>query len=757
MVVMANNEKSNARKKQPRKKGPAVKRARTSTVDNEVDSDEFVSLSGLPWKSVSAPSGMIYGDDDLGGFLCLEEIEDVDCVWEGDASTGKVCRFKRRSDKHKNKDAVSTNEKLLEQQEMPLTEEEMQGFIHIDDFVEEDEVPEDKPKKAKKEKKEKKQAKDNKQKNTTTNETVKPAANTKAKSTSNGASVWESLGLVSSLVEALNNLGYTQPTRIQAETLPLALDKQDIIGAAETGSGKTLAFGLPILQYLAKLPDLDNRESRGLTALILAPTRELAIQVKDHLVAVSQHMSVKVAAIVGGMSVQKQERILKQHPDILVATPGRLWEIMSENDDYRAHIRRLRFLVLDEADRMLESGHFKELEFILSAISRKEKTSEWTEMDVASFGNEDNKQKKAPRRQTFVFSATLGHDLQLHKRKENKSGKKGAAKSDDANLQNLLDRIEFNYGEPKVVDVTRAEAVAENLVEARIDCLKDDKDLYLYYFLCRYPGRTIVFTNSIDCLRRILPLFKLLRIDAYGLHAQMQQRQRLKNVDRFKANERGVLIASDVAARGLDIPSVDHVIHYQLPRSGDTYVHRSGRTARAGKEGMSIMLCSPDELASYRKLCQVLKKSNGISEFPVDQTIVVELKKRIQLAKQIDQKEHSTQKKRHEDDWMVRNAEALGIELDDVIHGTGKNKRNKYGGDDSDEDNDERARQKAKVQQMKHNLNQLLSKPLMPHGSSGRYLTSGVVRDLADRLLNAKRKLLLTHIWCCMIRLIRVL
>ncbi|RKP27028.1 P-loop containing nucleoside triphosphate hydrolase protein, partial [Syncephalis pseudoplumigaleata] len=434
-----------------------------------------------------------------------------------------------------------------------------------------------------------------------------------------------------------------------------------------------------------------------------------------------------VATIVGGMSVQKQERMLKQHPDILVATPGRLWEMMSE----ATHIRRLRFLVLDEADRMLESGHFKELEYILSAISRKEQASEWNSADNASLEGNSTKQKRPPRRQTFVFSATLGRDLQLHKRRGHATEKKASSSSKEASMQNLLDRIEFDSAEPKVVDVTRAEAVAENLVEARIDCIKEDKDLYLYYFLCRYPGRTIVFTNSIDCIRRILPLFKLLRIDAYGLHAQMQQRQRLKNVDRFKTNPRGVLIASDVAARGLDIPSVDHVIHYQLPRSGDTYVHRSGRTARAGREGMSIMLCSPDELTSYRKLCQVLKKPNGISEFPVDHIIVVELKKRIQLAKQIDQQEHATQKQRHDDDWMIRNAEALEIELDDTDD------------DDAMATRGERTRSKAKVQQLKHELGRLLSQPLIPHGSSGRYLTSGVVRDLAERLLSADRKWML--------------
>ncbi|KAI9594353.1 P-loop containing nucleoside triphosphate hydrolase protein [Syncephalis fuscata] len=754
-VLNTQNDTMQAERKRSRKKRGPGKRAREQMANNEqqaasneqqTTSSEFIGGSHLSWKQVTAPSGIIHGDDNLGGFLCLEEVDDVECLWEGDDNTGRVCRFKARSTKSDTKNNVS----LMAQHETPLTEEEMQGFIHIDDFVEEAEpVPSKKPKtkplvvanhEQNTEKPDTTKNKTKTKKATNEYETAKEANNSSAKTTADG-SAWDNLGLVQPLVETLKTLGYTQPTRIQAETLPFSLKKQDIIGAAETGSGKTLAFGLPILQYLAKLPDLEARGSRGLSALILAPTRELAIQVKDHLVAVSQQLSVKVAVIVGGMSVQKQERMLKQHPDILVATPGRLWEIMSENDDYRAHIRRLRFLVLDEADRMLESGHFKELEFILSAISLKEKTSEWHASDKVASSDAETKHKRPSRRQTFIFSATLNHNLQLHKRgAKNQKKAESSAKASEANLQNLLDRIEFSSAEPKVVDVTRAEAVAESLVEVRIDCLKEDKDLYLYYFLCRYPGRTLIFTNSIDCIRRILPLFKLLRINVYGLHAQMQQRQRLKNVDRFKSDERAVLIASDVAARGLDIPFVEHVIHYQLPRSGEIYVHRSGRTARAGREGISAMLCSPDELTSYRKLCQVLKKHNGIPEFPVDQIIVAELKKRIQLAKQIDKQEHSVQKRRHDDEWLIKHAEMMDIELDDTIHTKRKGGASHIADDDNEESIEQQARQKAKVQKLKQQLDQMLSQSLVPRGSSGRYLTSGVVRDLAERLLNADQK-----------------
>ncbi len=173
----------------------------------------------------------------------------------------------------------------------------------------------------------------------------------------------------------------------------------------------------------------------------------------------------------------------------------------------------------------------------------------------------------------------------------------------------MLKKVEFRDKDPLYVNLTTTQVVASRVVESKIDCIKTEKDTMLYYILCRYTGKTIVFVNSIDAIRRLVPILSNLVENVYGLHAEMQQKQRLKNLDRFKSNDNAILIASDVASRGLDIPLVDHVIHYQLPRTAEIYVHLSGRTARgADGEGVSIMLCSPEEVALYKKICFALKK-----------------------------------------------------------------------------------------------------------------------------------------------------
>lgn len=469
---------------------------------------------------------------------------------------------------------------------------------------------------------------------------------------------------------------FTKPSQIQEQALPLALAGRDVIGVAETGSGKTLAFGFPILQCLAQQAAFAKESSsplnESLTALILTPTRELAIQVKDHLVAFAQFTGHHVVPIVGGMSIQKQTRQLDRNPAIIVATPGRLWELISTNPTYSERLIQARFLVLDEADRMLESGHFEELSNILKLLERKrEKTSDWDQHVKAAAaaktagGDDDEDQEKKDgkgkedtvkptsiartdydfSRQTFIFTATLSKELSLNlTRKKNKA--KSAQQSTEGTLEDLMERIEFHDESPAMVNVGSEKIVASKLLEAKIDCLTAEKDLYLYYFAKKYPGRTLVFVNSIDAIRHLVPMMQLLGIEALGMHAQMQQRQRLKNLDRFKSNPFAFMIASDVAARGLDIPLVDHVIHYQVPRSGDIYVHRSGRTARAENEGISLLICGPDEVQLYRKMCITLKKdkTGGIPDFPIDRGVINEMKKRVALAKKIDEQEHRVQK-----------------------------------------------------------------------------------------------------------------
>jgi ATP-dependent RNA helicase DDX24/MAK5 len=535
-------------------------------------------------------------------------------------------------------------------------------------------------------------------------------------------SAWDELDLSEPVKNALKYNKFTTPTPIQKNSLPLAMKGRDIIGSAETGSGKTLAFGIPIIDYLA------THTREGLGGLILTPTRELAIQVRDHLENMSVFADLRVVAIVGGMSIQKQERLVKNKPDIIVATPGRLWEIFSNNTAYMDMLKHIKFLVLDEADRMLEKGHFEELTSLLNSLSNKRQdTTEWPEEVDGDAGK-----KKLPQdlgvHQTFIYTATLSKDLRFNVKAKKK---KIAANKATNTMEDLLNRIEFADSDPALVDMTSENVVASRLLEAKIDCIHTDKDLYVYYFVTRYPGRTIIFVNSIDAIRRLVPVFKLLNVEVLGLHAQMQQKQRLKNLEKFKSNPKAVLVASDVAARGLDIPLVDHVIHYQLPRSGEIYVHRSGRTARANRDGVSLLLCGPDEMRIYQKLCQTLRKNKDYPTFPIDLSILKAMTERVKLAVDIDRIQHQESKQTHEVNWMRNMAKEMDVDFDeDTMQGKGHQK--------SDE---ELQKAKVKAANLKNKLGHLLKEPILPAGVSMKFLTGGVISDLVDRLMKNESKL----------------
>lgn len=334
-------------------------------------------------------------------------------------------------------------------------------------------------------------------------------------------------------------------------------------------------------------------DANPLYALILTPTRELAVQVKDHLVTAAKYTGIRVAAVFGGLAAVKQERVLSKCPEIVVATPGRLWELICEGNKHLNKIQNAHFLVVDETDRMIEKGHFEELKQILERLN----------MDPIMM----------EQRQNFIFSATLTliHELPHYLKMKNANRKrKLKPETTEQKLQSLIDY--FGISQPKVIDITPNQTTggtARNLTECRISCSHDQKDLYLYYFLQKHPGRTIVFCNSIDCVRRVTKLFTILNCEPRALHAKMAQRQRLKNLERFTDSSTGLLVATDVAARGLDIPNVEHVIHYQVPRTSENYIHRSGRTARANREGITILLMEPDEVNVYVRLCRSLKRS----------------------------------------------------------------------------------------------------------------------------------------------------
>ncbi|CAI2161477.1 7537_t:CDS:10 [Funneliformis geosporum] len=669
-------------------------------------------------KKLAYPESIFMGDD-LGGFLCLEEIDYVDVEYENNEETqGKTIKFKRVKRDKKSSSAKIKNS--CAKPEEPLTKEESSNYYDLDTFdknlllgnkemdessqSEEDVILHDSSdnngdQNDESDKDENDESSINNSQSNSEDEMDIDSEiedrnlNNQSTSTNNNKptekgtgqnaieeeinlSAWNQFNLSSTIMNGLKALKFDKPTPIQEKTLLFSMSGRDVVGAAETGSGKTLAFGIPILEYII---NRNIKESENqLAGLILTPTRELAMQVRDHLQNISKTSLIKIMVIVGGMSVQKQQRLLSKHPNIIVATPGRLWELFSENDAYLDSLRRIKFLVLDEADRMLEPNHFEELNHILTVLSRTRiNTNEWAEGDMK--------------------------------------------KKEDCMNAELMHRLEFSDPDPVFLDITPEEAVAEKLQESKIDCLTKEKDLYTYYFITRYPGRTLIFVNSITAIRRLTPIMKLLNIEVFGLHAQMQQRQRLKNLDRFKQNPKAVMIASDVAARGLDIPLVEHVIHYQLPRSSDIYVHRSGRTARARKEGISLILCSPEELSLYRKLCLKLKKTDGLTNFPVDRGILNSMKQRIEFAGQIDQEEHKLQKMNYDNDWIKKAAQEFEVDLDDNVNDSNKGNQRQT---------------KERIRSLKFELNSLLSQPLVPRGTSTKYLTSGIVRDLADRLLD---------------------
>lgn len=536
---------------------------------------------------------------------------------------------------------------------------------------------------------------------------------------------WSAFPLLAPIKRALAKLGFQTPTQVQAETLPLSLGldatPRDVVGVAETGSGKTLAYGLPILQYIAEHPSTSL--DRPLEALILAPTRELALQVGHHLQAVSDAGGrfANIATICGGMAIQKQERILEQRggAHIVVATPGRLWDVLKQNDGFARRMRQARFVVIDEADRMVEAGHFAEINAILRMVRRT------TGAIPAN-----------PDMQTLVFSATMTKSLQQNLKKKQWRKKKRSAEPTNT-LDDLLSRVDFRDEDVAIVDLVTEKRVASNLLEAKIECIGKEKDAYLYYLLMRYPGRTLVFLNAIDGVRRLTPILTALGLDVYPLHGQLQQQQRLRNLDRFRRDDgkSKVLLATDVAARGIDVEGVDHVVHFQLPRSADAYVHRSGRTARAGHHGIAVALVEPNEQRLLAALWRALQRADPLQALPIEYTLLEPVRERLSLAKQIDALQHRHNKASHEDAWIKKLAEEVDMDLDSED-------------EDPDADTAASGRKKsaaakdARLASLKQQLAALLARPITTRGVSQRYLTSGTRPELLERLLDGDREVL---------------
>ncbi|KAL8998078.1 MAG: hypothetical protein Q9169_002771 [Polycauliona sp. 2 TL-2023] len=374
----------------------------------------------------------------------------------------------------------------------------------------------------------------------------------------NAAATFRGLGVIDSLCDACSKLGYENPTPIQTESIPLALQGRDIIGLAETGSGKTAAYALPILQALMDKP-------QSLFGLVMAPTRELADQISKAIEALGSLINVRSCVIVGGMDMVSQAIALGKKPHIVVATPGRLLDHLENTKGFS--LRSLKYLVLDEADRLLDLDFGDILDKILKVLPRE--------------------------RRTYLFSATMTSKVESLQR---------------ASLSNPL-RVSISANKYQTV---------ATLIQNYLLLPFKDKDLYLVYLLNRFAGQSIiVFTRTVNDAQRLALLVRSLNFKAIPLHGQLSQTARLGALGKFRAGESvRILIATDVASRGLDIPSVDVVVNFDLPQDSATYIHRVGRTARAGKSGHALSLVTQYDFEIYQRIEHALGKK--LDEFPVE-------------------------------------------------------------------------------------------------------------------------------------------
>lgn len=352
-----------------------------------------------------------------------------------------------------------------------------------------------------------------------------------------------SFGLHESLMRAISDMGYEVPTPIQKQAIPLVLAGSDVMGAAQTGTGKTASFGLPLLERLIPLANTSMSPARHpVRALVLTPTRELAVQVHENLESYAKYTGLRTACVFGGVDIHTQQDALRRGVEVLVATPGRLLDHIEQRN---TALSQVQIVVLDEADRMLDMGFLPDISRILKLLP--------------------------PQRQSLMFSATFSPEI-----------KKLAG--------NFLNN-------PKLVEVARENSTAKTItqklfevhdsekVDALLDLLDDE--------MCEDAKNILVFVNSKIACRRLARTLSQYGIEADAIHGDKTQDERIKTLDAFKRGDVRVLVATDVAARGLDIADLPVVINFDVPFNAEDYVHRIGRTGRAGMKGLALTLMCP--------------------------------------------------------------------------------------------------------------------------------------------------------------------
>lgn len=364
---------------------------------------------------------------------------------------------------------------------------------------------------------------------------------------------FQALQLSEPILRALQGEGYSTPTPIQQQAIPVVLQQKDLLGCAQTGTGKTAAFALPILQLLHNQPQVKG--FRPIKALVLTPTRELALQIEENFAAYGKHTGIRHCVIFGGVSQQAQVNNLRNGVDVLIATPGRLLDFIGQNI---LSLRDLQFFVLDEADRMLDMGFIHDIKKILKIIPEK--------------------------RQTLFFSATMPTQI--------------------AGLANAILR------NPVKVEVAPVSSTAEKIQQSVYMVAQKDKPSLLVHLLKELQiERTLVFARTKHGSDKIAKKLNQAGVKAEAIHGNKSQQARQRALTNFKNGDLTVLVATDIVARGIDVDDLSHVINFDLPEVPETYVHRIGRTGRANKTGIALSFCDEEERLNLRDINKVTAQS----------------------------------------------------------------------------------------------------------------------------------------------------
>ncbi len=374
------------------------------------------------------------------------------------------------------------------------------------------------------------------------------------------------LNLINPILKALSEKGYEEPTSIQEQAIPYILDDKDILGCAQTGTGKTAAFALPIIQKINRYKEI-NKHHHGILSLIVSPTRELALQIDESIKAYGKYTSIRNTVIYGGVNQSRQVRALQKGVDILTATPGRLLDLIQQG---YVDLSQVKFFVLDEADRMLDMGFINDIRKIIDFIPRK--------------------------RQSLFFSATI-----------------------PKNIINLSKSI---LTDPVKIEVSPETPTAETVQQYIYYTNRQSKnDLLLHILDDDKKDQVLLFSRTKHGADRIARNLSKRQIRAAAIHGDRSQNQRQKALKDFKKGKVRVLVATDIASRGIDIDTLRYVINFDIPTESETYVHRIGRSGRAGREGVAISISEPEENAFVKDIEKLIQqKIEIIQENPYPQT-----------------------------------------------------------------------------------------------------------------------------------------